>query len=337
MGFKILSILFIVLLLTITASSENLTSDISRLESGIIKVNSISMIIDQNGVVSVNEELIVQKGDRVGILIPKNVQELLVSDSEGNEIAYEATPQNNKQIIAFFLEESDGEKGEEISINYNTQQITSKVGDIWDVEFSTTTTPRHTIIKINFPMDTQIVSIEPRDLYWTPVSDSELWLYPQTKDFYFRFGYKIGIPGPIIPKSTTTTTTTVPSQIFNKGISIIVLAIILISIPILLFLYQRRKVKKIKEVKEKPMVEKKIASRKINKSIMGMLDENEKKIVKILEESTGEITQAYIYKSTGIPKSSLSRIMNNLERRNIIEKKREGRTNWIKLKKLVFE
>lgn len=75
----------------------------------------------------------------------------------------------------------------------------------------------------------------------------------------------------------------------------------------------------------------------IKDSLKNMFDENESKIIELLESSEGEITQAYIYKSTGIPKSSLSEIIKRLEKRNIIERTKEGRTNWIKLKNWVLE
>ncbi|RLI88075.1 MAG: hypothetical protein DRO76_01405 [Candidatus Altiarchaeales archaeon] len=340
MNLKILSISFLLLLFSITVTSEENITQISGLESGIIQIDSVNMTIDQSGLVSVSEELIVQRGDRIAILIPVNVQGLIVSDSKGNEISYESTQKDDKQLITFFLEKSNEKMGERVIIRYNTQQLTAKSGDIWNIEFSTTATPRHTIIKIEFPSDTRIISMEPRDLYWTPVSDSELWVYPQIKDFHFGFDYKIGVPGPIIPRSTTTTTTTtLPAQVFDMDKSIIGLAIILIFIIIaLLFIFQRKKSKKEEIVGEKIKGEpKKEGSTRIKTSIINMLDENEKKIVKMLEESEGEITQAYIYKSTGIPKSSLSDTMRRLEKRNIIERKKEGRTNWIRLKDWVFE
>jgi uncharacterized membrane protein len=76
--------------------------------------------------------------------------------------------------------------------------------------------------------------------------------------------------------------------------------------------------------------------RKIDASVLNMLDENEKKVVELIENADGEITQAYIYKSTGIPKASLSDLIKRLEKRNIIERRRDGRTNWINLQEWVF-
>ena len=57
----------------------------------------------------------------------------------------------------------------------------------------------------------------------------------------------------------------------------------------------------------------------------------------LLEKSDDEITQAYIYKTTGIPKATLSEIMGRLERRNIIKRRKEGRIKWIRLKQWIFK
>ena len=53
--------------------------------------------------------------------------------------------------------------------------------------------------------------------------------------------------------------------------------------------------------------------------------------VKRNETHNGEMTQADLRYETGIPKSSLTGILRNLERRNIINKKEWGRTNVIEL------
>jgi len=95
--------------------------------------------------------------------------------------------------------------------------------------------------------------------------------------------------------------------------------------------------KEIKKPEEKSIEEKKEKKRHVKESILKMLDENEKKIISMLEDSDMEITQAYIHKTLDIPKASLSKIINRLEHRNLIEKKKEGRTNWIKLKDWVFK
>jgi len=67
--------------------------------------------------------------------------------------------------------------------------------------------------------------------------------------------------------------------------------------------------------------------------IMETLTERERGIVNALLKHNGEMTQADLRYETGIPKSSLTGILRNLERRNIINKKEWGRTNVIELSK----
>jgi len=89
--------------------------------------------------------------------------------------------------------------------------------------------------------------------------------------------------------------------------------------------------------KEKEKEIKDTKPREVKSSIIKLLSENEKNIIEILEKSSGEVTQAYLYKSTKIPRSTLSKIMQTLEERNIIERRSEGKTRWVRLKEWVFE
>ncbi len=68
-----------------------------------------------------------------------------------------------------------------------------------------------------------------------------------------------------------------------------------------------------------------------------MLEDNERKIVLILQDAQEEITQATIYNETHIPKATLSDIMKRLEKRNIIKRKQDGRRKWVKLTEWVFD
>ena len=78
-------------------------------------------------------------------------------------------------------------------------------------------------------------------------------------------------------------------------------------------------------------------SGKVKHSIIQILDVNEKQVVELLQSMDNEVTQAYIRKSTGIPGSTLSKLMLRLEERNIIERRSEGKTKWVRLKEWVFD
>ena len=66
-------------------------------------------------------------------------------------------------------------------------------------------------------------------------------------------------------------------------------------------------------------------------AVIGTLTEREQAVVIALIEHGGKMTQADIRYETGIPKSSLTGILNSLERRKIIVKRGWGRTNILEL------
>ncbi len=65
--------------------------------------------------------------------------------------------------------------------------------------------------------------------------------------------------------------------------------------------------------------------------VMKTLKEKEMEIVKLLVENKGQISQAKIRYETSIPKASLSRHIQSLERKRVIEVKKIGKINRIKL------
>ena len=416
MGAKFLkALLLLICLASIVAAEDNVTVTVSEYdqEVGMIKVNYISMTIDENGVVSVSEEIVARRGDIVRIVLPKNLQKVQFLNSTRDNILFEALPQRDSQLFAFFLDESDAGSEEIVSIRYITQHLTAKSGVIWSLNYSTTTTPQNgsfpgTIIKLKIPKDTQITKIYYKDEFrWSPIGGSEIWIYPEGGLFHLNFEYNVGASGPIIPLPTTTsttttsttTTTTVPTtttttppnplqSFINAYIMPFSLGLIILLLVIFLFLPRRRVSERSRmEEKEKPAGTRTVVDegkdpdnqpvtytinhdashmgtgiqapegsakvslspadatskalkgslRMVKDSIKNVLDENERQVVEILEKSEGEITQAYVYKSTGIPKSSLSDVIKRLEKRNIIERKKEGRTNWLKLKEWVFD
>jgi uncharacterized membrane protein len=112
------------------------------------------------------------------------------------------------------------------------------------------------------------------------------------------------------------------------------MVIILIAAAAYYFKFKKSKAPAEKQKDELKEPEK---QRKVNPSIIGLLDENEKSVVELLQSNNNEMTQAYIRKTTKIPGSTLSKIMLRLEGRNIIERREEGKTKWVKLKEWTFQ
>ncbi len=322
------TVLFLTLLVISGVSSQPI------LEKGIYKISEISMNVTKEGFVSVEERVVVN-GSSASILLIKNVHDLRILDSEGNSLQYDSKIIDNKRLVTFYLREP--QKGQEIEILYGTQYLTSKIADVWRIEFCSTATPRYTIVKINFPENTRITSLEPINLFWTPLKNS-LWLYPQISNFCFNSTYRYGDKGDlIIPKPTTTTTLSSEPLPPNNNLYIAIILLIFV-VGFLSFIYKKRSKKVAVEQESRQDVrDTEGEERRVNPSIINMLNENEKRIVDMLKKHDEEITQAYIYKTTGIPKASLSDIMKKLEQRNIIYRRKDGRTKWIKLKEWVFD
>jgi len=312
-------LLFIIILIQFTSAQA---TGLMK-ESGIYKINYITLLVHENGFVDVEEELEVNN-TIASIFTPRNTLDLLIKDSKGNKLQYESISGNDKQLITFYLLSPDERL---IRLRYRTLDLTSKNASTWTLKFSTSSVPRHTIIKIEFPPGSDVISLRPRDILRYPQNlTSPLWLYPQVKDFGFECDYETG---PSIPGGDDT-------QLYAiAGIGIMVVVIFL-SLYILGMRKGRKKDEKISgEVKEEKDKEEEKVS-KIKPSVLNVLEENERRVVKVLQDSDDEITQAYIYKTTGIPKATLSDLMKRLEKRNVIERRRDGRINWIKLKEWVF-
>ncbi len=71
--------------------------------------------------------------------------------------------------------------------------------------------------------------------------------------------------------------------------------------------------------------------------VLSVLDDFEKKVLNCIIEAGGEVKQKRIVNETNLSKAKVSRIVKNLEKRGLIEVKRLGRTNLLKLVKKKLE
>lgn len=405
MNYRSLCAVLCIIFLTAYAYAQDNTSVEYTLEKGILSIPSIALVIDQGGLVSVTEEIITRGGDVSAIIVPDNVQEIQIIDSKARTISFDITQQLSGQLVSFILPESNNSE-QIISLKYTTQRLTSKSGDVWSLNYTTTATPQTnkypgTIIKLYTPKKTQITKINLKeDIKFSPIGDSEIWFYPQKKVFDLNFDYVLGSStGGPIPRPNVTTTTLSTTTIPNIGVDFRAYFLpwaVLLLMVLLFFLYRLKsktgKTEKSptkeddgsdsapseafiskesvvsepvnngviynishdstgergaddygnEEIPEKRVIDVSVGKtaagkRTVKESILNVLDESEKTVVDLLVKAEDEITQAYVYKSTGMPKSSLSDTIKRLEKRNIIERKKEGRTNWLKLKEWVFE
>jgi uncharacterized membrane protein len=315
---RIMALALILVLIQFTLAQEAGLME----ESSIYRINSINLQIHENGFVDVEEELEVNN-TIASILAPRNILDLMILDSRGNSLQYDSASKDGMQLITFYLRSPDERA---IRLRYKTMDLTSKNASIWTLRFSALSVPRHTIIKIVFPFGSEVISLRPKDILRYPQNlTSPLWLYPQITDFSFECDYATG---PSTPQG---------GDIYVYALAAMVLVII--SLLIYIFFIKRRSREAIlEEVAEEPVDvrDDKEEGSNIKSSVLNVLEENERLVVEVIEKANDEITQAYVYKTTGIPKATLSDLMRRLETRNIIERRRDGRINWIKLQEWVF-
>jgi uncharacterized membrane protein len=106
-----------------------------------------------------------------------------------------------------------------------------------------------------------------------------------------------------------------------------VLILIIIGIGIFfIFAKENEKIvfKKIRQYSE-------IKPKKLDKKFLESLDKEERKVAELITEK-GSIFQSKLVEKTGFNKVKITRILDSLEGKNIIERKRRGMTNIVILK-----
>ncbi|MFH1836330.1 MAG: MarR family transcriptional regulator [Methanobacteriota archaeon] len=298
------------------------------------QISSLTVEVGTNGIVSVKEKITFTGGETESLIwIPSDVEGLKVTDASG-PLSYELLGEVDRSVIKFNPELI---RSGEVFVAFVSQHFTSKAEGVWKLDFTLPTTASRTIIKIVFPTNSTILN-------WTSyrfsVGPDTLWIYPDINETSFNAYYQFAGGDSI----------TLPSTIPESFVWYL-LGLVLVVVFILFILLKRTKRRR-PELKETPPEKTddlksseeeseaggKAEGRQLKDSVSKMLEDNELKVVDVLRSvSEEEITQAQIYHTTGIPKASLSDIMNRLERRNIVERTREGRVKWVKLKKWVFK
>lgn len=199
-----------------------------------------------------------------------------------------------------------------------TDGLTSKQAEVWKINLTITGYFTEFSATIYLPKVAKVSGIEvSRDLnYYIIAEDESLAVEIQGFDINdpsLALNYKLMPPQP-------------KSEIEKYAVLIISCA--LISIFILALWKWRAK----ETIKGEIMEERReIVLTPEMQKVIETLSENERQIVNVLLKHNGKLTQAKIRHETGIPKSSLTGIINALERKKIVNKIKYGRTNVIEL------
>ncbi len=136
--------------------------------------------------------------------------------------------------------------------------------------------------------------------------------------------FNIGIKKTLIVSCSHDNCTMYDALTIQTWLSVAIAGIVLI---IGLFFIFAKEQERIIIKKQKVEVEKKIKPIDYSK-----LDKGEKIIIRSIEEEDGTIFQSNLVEKTGFSKVKVSRILDKLEGRQLIERKRRGMTNVVVLK-----
>ncbi|MBD3261206.1 MAG: hypothetical protein GF334_05905 [Candidatus Altiarchaeales archaeon] len=319
------------------------------------KIENIYLWIQEDGTVWVEEKIVIEEvSNGFYTYIPGNVDQITLFDAYGR-INHNLTLNKDRTAVFFNLKHPlDPPEERVVWLKYGAQTLTAKKEGTWFFNFVSKATPQNTVVEINFPQNTRIIDIIPSSLLRTPAKNA-LILYPQKENFFFNLSYQYSSE-PVTPSITLVSGGDNSSQetpiitLPTTG----VYALVLVFLLFLVYLVYLR----IRGVSAKPndsyiynikqpfsggvdLAENDYVhdsdQPRIKEGVLNMLDDQEKSIVRlILQSQEDEVTQAYIYKTTGIPKSTLSDKLKLLEKRKIISRVKEGRLNWIKLEKWVL-
>jgi uncharacterized membrane protein len=316
-------------------------------------ITDININVGADGFAQITEKVIFDEEGMIGkILVPPYSTQFRVTGEWGpleNELM-----QGDEGLIlrVFFPEYIEPGHKKTVEIVYGTHHLTKKEDGVWKISYERHTTPHKTILRLNFPPGTQIISLQPTELLRTYVNNG-VWIYPQKPLINFTIQYQYGVE--------QTPDETIQTEAPREEAGSEILAYSILALALALIMYSIIKLKTSKTWK-KPFIsiseprvtpdstlgnaqvsygdeETEVGGDKtVKDSILKMLDETELSIIRLIESNdTEETTQAYIQKTLGIPKSSLSDIIRQLEKRNIIERRSQGRLKWIKLRKWVLE
>ncbi|MDP2906564.1 MAG: MarR family transcriptional regulator [Nanoarchaeota archaeon] len=118
----------------------------------------------------------------------------------------------------------------------------------------------------------------------------------------------------------------------NIGIGIMAF-IILVGIYLVFFGREEKIITKIRMIKPQVgQVEPKKITKENYKDVMKDLDDDEKSVFEKIIESEGSIFQSELVEKTSMPKVKITRVLDKLEGKGLIERKRRGMTNIVILK-----
>lgn len=254
-----------------------------------------------------------------------------------------------------------------VVVTYATSLLTSKVGEDWNFEIELSSLDSMNIT-LSLPKNARILKVSPKNGFIRNLENSNevIWELKREENEIQNISITATVSYnffEITPTTTTTiittttaiititTTTTQPEKQIQKEVAadnysliyyIFAFGVVILAIIIILFYFskqqrkpKKKEIEKVEEWKEEDEKIKKeedvLVLSKGKRNVMKTLSGNEIKIINTLLEHEGKMLRNDLEKISGIPKSSLSVAINNLERKNIIQVDKSEWTHEVEL------
>ena len=208
-----------------------------------------------------------------------------------------------------------------VKLEFDTYLLTSKIGEYWHANVTMNVKPDATVL-LTLPINVIIEDIKSNGNTRTYAGTTTLIVEAKATEPHFNLLVKYMVKGSSSKKSNI-----LP---YLLGGALIVL------VGVVIFLYHRFKAAQLKlkrKVKRKP---RKVKGKRIKKSVDKVLDRNERKVVYFLKDVV-DATHSQIHRATKLPKTTLTKVLQRLEKRNLIKKIPFGKRYRFALQDWVFE
>lgn len=287
--------------------------------------SDLRVTVSETGFVHIDQEIIVRQAGVHSITIPKTIY-LDVYDTlnPAIKVKYNITETNGVQNLVLYVNKDlIFNDLAIITLEYTTNILTSKQGDIWTLSLNYKTTPGSSDVKILFPLGIKIIDTQSKDPVYSLVEGRNFVMEIEPADIVFDFKTKYELRETVEEPDYTWLFV---GLILIGAIALTITFWFKSSKDIRLIQHKMKKFSKPKKVKGK---------RRVISSVTKVLDEKELKVVRFLE-SRIDASHAQISRGTSIVKTTLSKVLKRLEKRNIIEKSPFGKRHRISLQKWIF-
>ncbi len=258
--------------------------------------------------------------NRFSLYVPGRANNLRIVDENGNVLESSSSPIGRESFVRFFFDRSL-RLGESllVTIEYDTTDLTSAKNDSYIISFDFESPCNIRYLKTAFNFERGIpllpeFSPPPSRLESVDNKVSVVWYKEDVKEGE-RFVFNANYDEKYAPLRQIIEQKPIEEEPHdNTALYILIsVSIIFFGLMAILFLTRKKGYSKIEVA-------------------LNVLDPRESRILKIISDNGGSMTQAKLFEQTTFfSKPTLSRVLDKLLKRKLIEKEEKGRTNIIKL------